>query len=186
MMPVMFGAMAERSQFVNAVYPHNMTPEGQEKHRQTFLFLKGIDPSQRWLKATDNATGEIVGVAQWNVFDGPKPPEIELDGPPGTWDTQDDKEWAQALFRAYMEDRRKVIREATGPVMCTSAEQIISPVGEDPSAELTLRIGLTIMTVAPHYQYRGVGTALTKWGTDLADEIGAEVCSGQSQCGRNP
>ena len=110
--------MAEQSQFVNAVYPHNMTKEGQEKHCQTLLFVKSIDPSQRWLKATDNATGDIVGVAQWNVYDGPKPPEIELDGPDGIWDTQDDKEWAQALFRAFMEYRRKVIREATGPVMC--------------------------------------------------------------------
>ena len=31
------------------------------------------------------------------------------------------------------------------------------------------------MTVAPEHQYRGAGTLLTKWGTDLADKIGAEV-----------
>ena len=41
---------------------------------------------------------------------------------------------------------------------------------------LTSEIGLSIMTVAPKHQYRGVGSALTKWGTDYADKIGAEVC----------
>ena len=118
MVDLMFDAMGARSQFVNAVYPHNMTKEGREKHRQTFLYLKVIDPSQRWLKVTDPALNQIIGVAQWNVYDGPKPPEIELDGPPGTWDSEDDKEWAQALFKSYMEDRWRVIREATGPVLC--------------------------------------------------------------------
>jgi hypothetical protein len=29
--------------------------------------------------------------------------------------------------------------------------------------------------VNPKYQKQGIGAALTKWGTDRADEIGAEV-----------
>ena len=118
MMPMMFGTMGGQSQFVNAVWPHNLTKEGQEKHRQGFLHMKSIDPSQRWLKAVDDETGKIVGVAEWLVYDGPKPPEVDMDGPADYWDTQDDKEWTQALFRSFMEDRRKVLREATGPVLC--------------------------------------------------------------------
>lgn len=118
MTTVAFGAMKGMSQFVNAVYPHNETKEGRDKHRQTFLYIKSIDPSQRWLKVTNTATNEIIGVANWQVYDKEKPLETPLDGPEGTWDNQDEKEWAQALFDAYMEDRRKVIREATGPVMC--------------------------------------------------------------------
>lgn len=118
MIHLMFDAMGGGSQFVNAVYPHNTTTEGRKKHAQTLLYLKSIDPSQRWLKVIDTALGQIIGIAQWHVYDGPKPPEVELDGPPGTWDTDEDKEWAQALFRSFMEDRRRVIREATGPVMC--------------------------------------------------------------------
>ena len=121
MMDVMFGAMQGGSAFVNSVYPHNETKEGRDKHRQTFLYIKSVDSSQRWLKVTDTKINKIIGVANWQVYDGPKPPEVELDGPPGTWDTQDDKEWAQAMFRAYMEDRQRVIREATGPVMCMFA-----------------------------------------------------------------
>ncbi|KAL9116194.1 MAG: hypothetical protein Q9227_000565 [Pyrenula ochraceoflavens] len=118
MMDVAFDAMQGGSQFVNAVYPHNMTKAGRDKHRQTFLYLKNIDPSQKWLKVTDTATNEIIGVANWQVYDKEKPPEAPLDGPDGTWDDEHEKEWAQAMFAAYMEDRRRVIREATGPVLC--------------------------------------------------------------------
>lgn len=118
MQDVMFGAMNGYSAFVNAVYPNNMTPEGREKHCRTFLHIKNMDPSQRWIKVTDMSTGEIIGCANWNVYDGAKPEEIELDGPLGTWETDDDKEWAQAMFQAYMADRRHVIRKATGPVIC--------------------------------------------------------------------
>lgn len=31
------------------------------------------------------------------------------------------------------------------------------------------------MTVATPHQHRGAGKLMTKWGTDLADHIGAEV-----------
>ena len=40
--------------------------------------------------------------------------------------------------------------------------------------------GLSILTVATEHQYRGAGTMLTKWGTDLADKINAEVRFGCS------
>ena len=167
MMPVMFGAMAGRSQFVNAVYPHNLTPEGQKKHEQTFLYLKSIDPSQRWLKATDNSTGEMVGIAQWNVYDGAKPPEIELDGPPGTWDTDDDKEWAQAMFTAYMEDRRRIIREATGPVICMCVVDSPAVVGANSLwADLSYR---------PHDHDRGSSLPVS-WSGYGSDQVGNRSC----------
>jgi hypothetical protein len=31
------------------------------------------------------------------------------------------------------------------------------------------------MTVHPKHQYRGAGTLMMKWGTDLADELNALV-----------
>lgn len=31
------------------------------------------------------------------------------------------------------------------------------------------------MTVAPEHQYRGAGTMMMQWGTDIADAIGAAV-----------
>jgi hypothetical protein len=120
MMPMMFGTMGGYSQFINALWPHNLTKEGQEKHRQGFLHSKAGDSSQRWLKATDKESGKIVGIAEWLVYDGPKPAEVGLDHPAGYWDTPDEEEWAQALFKSFMEDRRRVLREASGAVMCKS------------------------------------------------------------------
>lgn len=38
------------------------------------------------------------------------------------------------------------------------------------------------MGVFPKYQYRGAGTLLTKWGTDLADNINAIVSHSPSSC----
>ncbi|KAF2465156.1 uncharacterized protein BDR25DRAFT_318645 [Lindgomyces ingoldianus] len=148
--PMMFEAMGGRSEFVNAVWPDGHTKEGQEMSVQRFLFLKQIDPSTRWSKVTDTDTGEILGVAQWNVYEDAKPQEMIVDGPPGTWKNDDEKEFAQEIFKSFMEERWKFIRENDLPI-----------------------IALNIMTVAPKHQYQGVGTLLQKWGTDLADKIGA-------------
>lgn len=40
-----------------------------------------------------------------------------------------------------------------------------------------IRLGLNIMTVAPKHQHKGAGTLLLKWGTAIADKIGAAVRS---------
>ncbi|KAL9623737.1 MAG: hypothetical protein Q9160_001967 [Pyrenula sp. 1 TL-2023] len=150
MMDVVFGAIDGTDEFVKAVYPLNMNKEGRDKHRQKFLYIKSIDPSQRWLKVTDTASNEIIGVANWQVYDKKKPPETTLDGPEGTWSNQNEKEWAQAIFDAYMEDRRRVIRAATGPVMC-----------------------LSLLAVKTERQFREAGAMLIRWGTDLANRLNA-------------
>ena len=36
---------------------------------------------------------------------------------------------------------------------------------------------LDLLTVDPKHQSRGAGTMLLKWGTELGDRLGAEVCS---------
>ncbi|ORX96237.1 hypothetical protein BCR34DRAFT_438243, partial [Clohesyomyces aquaticus] len=148
--PMTFEAMGGRSEFVNAVWPGGNTKEGQEMTVQRFLYLKSVLPSTRWLKVTDTDTGEIVGVAQWDVYEDTKPPELVVDGPPGAWKTDEDKEFAQAIFESFMQERWKFIRENDVPILA-----------------------LNIMTVAPKHQHKGVGTLLQKWGTDLADKIGA-------------
>ncbi|KAF1935603.1 hypothetical protein EJ02DRAFT_484223 [Clathrospora elynae] len=148
--PMTFEAMGGRSEFVNVVWPRGFTKDGQELNTSRFLFLKNIDPSSRWIKVTDTQTNEIIGVAQWNVYDGQKPPEMIVDGPPGTWENDTEKEYAQELFKSYMQKRWAYIRENELPLVC-----------------------LNIMTVAPKHQYRGAGTMMMQWGNELADSIGA-------------
>lgn len=124
--PMMFEAMGGRSEFVNTIYPGGLTKEGQEKARLGFLFLKSIDPSCKWVKITDTETNEIVGVAQWNVYEGQKPPEMVVDGPPGTWENDTEKEYAQELFKSYMQKRWKFIRENELPLICKCVLKIES------------------------------------------------------------
>jgi len=154
-MDLVFTAFAGNSPLMNAMHPHNDTPTGIEKARQKYIKLLEIDYSQRWIQVTKE-DGELVGVAQWNVYDGAMPPDTKFDGPPGTWDTEDDKEWAQCLLSSLMKYRRPVLLEATGPVIC-----------------------LLKMTVAERYRRRGIGSLMMKWGMDLADEIDA-LCTVES------
>ena len=114
---MIFEAMAGKSTVVNPVYPHNLTKEGQERHCRPLLDLKSMNLSQLWLGVRDENKDKIIGVSQWNVYDRYKPPETQLDGPDDIWDTPADKEWAKALFRALMEYWRKVVREATQPII---------------------------------------------------------------------
>lgn len=150
--PMTFEAMGGRSEFVNTIYPGGLTKEGQQKAKAGFLFLKGIDPSCKWIKVTDTDTNEIIGVAQWNVYESQKPPEMVVDGPPGTWKDDIEKEYAQDLFKSYMQKRWEFIRGNALPLIC-----------------------LNIMTVAPKHQYRGAGSLMMKWGTELADSLNATV-----------
>ena len=118
MMAIIFDGMKGQNHFINAIRPHNMTSQGRERARQDYLRMKHLDPSSRWIKASERITDELVGMAQWNIYGDAKPPEKDLDGPPGKWDTEDDKEWAVELFRSNMVHRRKVLRETSGPVVC--------------------------------------------------------------------
>lgn len=117
-MDAMFDAINGSSPFVNALYPDNMTLEGREKAVDRHLELKRLDASQKWEKGVETTTGEIAGMAMWNVYEREKPLEMDLDGPPGYWPTEDEREFAKAIFRSFMEYRRKIIKETPGPVMC--------------------------------------------------------------------
>jgi hypothetical protein len=116
--PMTFVAMGGRSEFVNAVWPGGFTKEGQEMSTSRFLFLKKTDSTSQWIKVTDTDTDEIIGVAQWNVYEGQKPPEMIVDGPPETWPSETEKEYARELFKSYMQKRWVYIRENDLPLIC--------------------------------------------------------------------
>lgn len=109
--PSLFGAMGGYSNFVNALYPDNLTAEGQQKAIQRFKMQKKLDPTVKWCKVIDTDTNEIVGVAQWTVIQDMKPLEEDIDGPPGTWPNEESKQYCQALYKSFMERRRKLFRE---------------------------------------------------------------------------
>ena len=123
---VMFDAVGQREAFVNACYPHGFTSDGKPNHAgrnthaEIMLHLNHEDPTQHWLKVTDTDINKIIAVAQYNIYDDPnnKPAEEVIDAPDGYWNTAEDKEWAQALFRSQFQDRWAFIRATTKPVIC--------------------------------------------------------------------
>ena len=82
-----------------------------------FLAGKHAAPNTKWIKAVAVASGEIVGFAMYTVIDQKKPPEIDVDGPPGTWADEEEKQYCQALHRSLLALRRKAIRENDLPIM---------------------------------------------------------------------
>lgn len=83
-----------------------------------FLAGKNAAPNTKWIKAVAVDSREIVGFAMWTVIDQKKPPEVDVDGPPGTWVDEEEKEYCQALHRSLLVPRRKAIRENDLPIMC--------------------------------------------------------------------
>ncbi|KAM0799118.1 acyl-CoA N-acyltransferase [Usnea florida] len=146
---ILFDAFGTRNHYINTLYPHHDTPNGRAGHCERLLSLKLNDATSRWLKVTDTSTGKIIGQAMWQVY-VEKPPETPLTE--DFWGNDEEKEYGQDLYRAYRVPRRRLIRAATGPVLC-----------------------LAMLSVDPDHQHRGAGTMMVNWGLELADKIGAEA-----------
>jgi hypothetical protein len=104
--------------FIEAVYPGHETPSGRAHGTERMLAAKNGDPNTTFLKITDTSTGEIIGIAKWNVYDGVIPEEISKLGG-DYWDTEDAKELAEWNYNEYVDLRRKAIRESKGNLVCT-------------------------------------------------------------------
>ncbi|KAH4006841.1 hypothetical protein HBI56_027440 [Parastagonospora nodorum] len=147
---IMFKAYGGKNEYINAVFPRGLTPEGEDLTAQRLLFIKNIAPGIKWEKVTDSANGSIVGGAMWALHEDAKPQRFPLDGPPGTWESDAEKEYAQALFNSLGVDEHKYYEENELPFM-----------------------RLVIMAIEPAYQRRGAGAELLKSGLKVADEAKA-------------
>ena len=129
---VMFDAVGQREPFVNACYPHGYKQDGQpdfegrQEHAKIMLALWKEDPTQHWMKVTDTDIKKIIGVAEYQIYNdvNNKPAEDIIDAPDGYWDSAEDREWAQALFKSQFEDRWAFIRETQKPTVCESPHTI--------------------------------------------------------------
>ena len=117
---VIFDAFNERAPLINAMHPSNMTKEGREKAVQ-FVKVLGKNPSQRWIKATEQKSAKLVGVAQYAVFQdlkGSQLPVMGIKGPEGNWASPEDAAWAQALYGDLVGKRNEVLSQEPGAIIC--------------------------------------------------------------------
>ena len=104
-------AFAHDHEYFDAIFPYHDTAEGRKIGSERMLQIFHGDPNGTFIKAIDVETDTIVGAAKWNIYTaGEVPPQPELGGE--YWESQEDKEFAQALFRGFFAPRQKVI-EAT-------------------------------------------------------------------------
>ncbi|CAI6331890.1 unnamed protein product [Periconia digitata] len=148
--PIFFKAYGGQNEYINAVFPRGLTKDGEEMTIQRMIFINSVAPTVKWEKITDTSSGKIIGGAMWSLHEDAKPQRFPLDGPPGTWETDLEKEYAKALFDSLGVDEHKYYEEHDLPFM-----------------------RLAIMVVEPEYQRRGAGAELLKSGLNVADKVGA-------------
>jgi len=138
--------------FLNAWYPEHWTPKGRKEGAIRFAEIRNTDPYTVFLKAVDEDTGAIVGMAKWNIYDGSMP---DFDNPPDPgnhWSSDEDKQYALHLGAMFVEDRIAAIKKSGGHL-----------------------VSLDLLAVVPQFQRKGVGDVLVKWGTKKADELDVEA-----------
>jgi hypothetical protein len=119
--PIIFDAYGGEHPYLNAVFPHNLTKEGQDKALQRIVGIGASNEAAQWEKVVDAATGETIGAAMWLIFREQKSEAHDMDGPEGTWDNEADKEYAQELYRSYTAEEQAFWNSNSLPVMSKSS-----------------------------------------------------------------
>lgn len=114
---IIFKCYDGKNDYINAVFPRALTEEGFRLNVDRMLFINSIAPTVFWEKVINIETNEIVGGAMWNLCVEQKPPPYEIDGPAGTWETEFDKAYAQALQRSFAKDENKLWEENDLPLL---------------------------------------------------------------------
>lgn len=111
-------AFAHDHEYMDAIFPAHTTQEGRKIGSERMLQMFHGDPNGHFLKVTDGESGKIVAAAKWNIYtSGQVSPQPELDG--DYWESEEDKEFAQALFRGFFAPRQRVIEETNGNLVGT-------------------------------------------------------------------
>ena len=108
-------SFGEDQQYIDLIFPNHHEHAGRLRGAERLLQMKRNDPTNKFLKAIDTITGEVIDQAKWIVFADGKPEEIPLTG--DFWKTEDEKERAKFVYAAYLEPRRKAIRAANGSLI---------------------------------------------------------------------
>jgi hypothetical protein len=119
LVPPMFDAFGTHYEFVNALYPNHDTPSGRKAIAAKFRLMHKAATNTYWIKAVVTASGKAAGLAMWTSIEREenKPPEKDLDGPPGTWPSEEMKEYCRAMHRDVVAGRRRLILVEEVPIV---------------------------------------------------------------------
>ena len=139
------------------------------------------NPTNKFMKAVDSDTDEIVGVCEWTfALDPEANAKTELPdpnaAPPADWPPGGNWE----LRTYYKINLQKILREffAGKPYICMfcspASSYVLNGSKRNMSEEtnLGLCLVLDVLTVNPHFHRKGIGAELLEWGVRQADEMG--------------
>ena len=113
---IISSAFGHEHPYIDACFPDHDEEVGRKRGGERMLAAKKSDPNTTFIKVTDAETGTMIAVAKWNVYDRTVPEEVELEG--DFWRGEEDKEYAQYLFREFLIPRRKAIKDSGGSLVC--------------------------------------------------------------------
>jgi len=154
--------------FIDNLFPGHDTPSGQVQGSKRFALWKQSSKTSTFLKAVKQADQEgenqIIGFAVWTYLKEAQPRKLEeVENVEEVWPDKANREFMARLWSEFMQPRSQVIRDLHGQGVYV----------------------LELLAVHPEYQRYGAGTALVKWGTKAADELGVKAIVEGTQVGRH-
>lgn len=105
---------------IDAMFPKHDTPQGHALGRDAFLQSKKTDPTAHFIKAVNQDTGEIIGIAKWLILQGQAAQPLS---PGKLLDSDEEKEYAEHLLSEYQKFRSEVIKSTKGNLLGRSLNQ---------------------------------------------------------------
>ncbi|KAI3326260.1 hypothetical protein HD806DRAFT_489804 [Xylariaceae sp. AK1471] len=153
--------------FVDSYFPHHDTSAGQTQGSRRLTAWKHASEDSTFLKAITRPGIEeeqIIGLAVWTHMKDPPAAELEeAENVREVWPNDDDREFMARLWKEYVGPRTQAVRDSGGKGVYV----------------------LELLAVHPDYQRLGAGTALVKWGTKAADELGIRAIVEGTPVGRH-
>ncbi|TDZ25412.1 putative acyltransferase SID5 [Colletotrichum orbiculare MAFF 240422] len=137
------------SAILNLLFPSGIDEAFREGHTKHTLSYWHTSPTQYTVKCVDSETGDIVGMALWDVYLEERTPD-EYKNPGVGWLEGEQKERAEELINPLC-DMKEKLWAGRKHVYCH------------------------VIAVKPEHQRRGAGALLTKWGLAMAELAGLPV-----------
>lgn len=156
-------AFQRNEPFWDVVYPQHWTEVRREAAAKRWTARKRTDPKARFVKAVDEESGEIMGMAKWLIYHPSvgDVPESQIEGEgPGDGDPEQ-RALCDALVANFLIPRNEAILRTKGHL-----------------------VDLDALAVDPVWQRKGAGDALVKWGCLKADELGVEAVVESTICAK--
>ena len=115
---IMSEAFAHDHAYLDAIFPAHDTLQGRQRVGERLLYTKIVvgEPKVHFLKVVQTNSGQMIGMAEWEVYDGIVPEVENIDG--DFWPSLDGKEYAQHMYCWYQSKTAEVARRNEGRLVC--------------------------------------------------------------------